>query len=69
MLKNDSAVRALEFPLPLPRPPKKKTIHNYLNFLEPQVERGISARSGIWVPTDTAKKVCQRLLDQDSSLR
>ncbi len=26
--ENDSVVRSLEFPLPLPRPPKKKTIHN-----------------------------------------
>jgi hypothetical protein len=38
------------------------------NFLQPQPESGTSVRNGIWAPTDVAKKVCQRLADQDSSL-
>ena len=32
-------------------------------------ESGISARIGIWAPTEVVKKVCQRLADQVSSLR
>jgi len=37
--------------------------------LQPQDERGKSARAGISAPIQEAKKVCQRLVDQASSLR
>ncbi len=40
------------------------------NFLQLHwAENGISARNGIWPPTEVSKKVCQRLADQVSSLR
>ena len=41
----------------------------YLNFFQPQVTGGFSAMTGIWTPMVVAKKVCQRLADQSSSLR
>ena len=39
------------------------------NFLQPQAEIDRSTRTGICVPTQVAKKVCQRLEDQTSSRR
>jgi hypothetical protein len=39
------------------------------NVLNPQIGRGFSVITGIWVSIDVEKNVCQRLSDQDSSLR
>ncbi len=39
------------------------------NFLQPQVASDFSTITGIWDPMEEEKKVCQRLVDQVSSLR
>ena len=39
-----------------------------LNLLQPQTERGDSASTGTVAPTHETKKVCQRPVDQTSSL-